>query len=194
MSSPDCPSGCGRLLATLLLHVTCSFLFFHTVTCQYIEIQTELGRVRGVRIQSQMNNAAIAFLGIPYALPPTGERRFKVPLFILSQCLFVVVFHCFFSPRLQRPVSYPKWSPKTLVATNYKSCCPQLDMNGVPHGAEDCLYLNVFLPLHNIDHQVQFAVATMRKCFNFYEGPQRGCNFNVPNRALTYFFGWCQGI
>ena len=118
MSSPDCPSGCGRLLATLLLHVTCSFLFFHTVTCQYIEIQTELGRVRGVRIQSQMNNAAIAFLGIPYALPPTGERRFKVPLFILSQCLFVVVFNCPFLLDYRDPSPIQsghrkRWSPRT---------------------------------------------------------------------------------
>lgn len=45
---------------------------------QFVELQTELGRVRGVRMRTNYNNPAFAFLGIPYALPPIGERRFKV--------------------------------------------------------------------------------------------------------------------
>nr|XP_046916154.1 esterase E4-like isoform X1 [Dermatophagoides farinae] len=65
-------------------------------------------------------------MGIPYALPPIGNLRFK------------------------KPIPYPKWYPKTLTANGYKPCCPQLDINGLPHGQEDCLYLNVFVPLANL--------------------------------------------
>lgn len=77
--------GNGRFLTkiciTFFFYYSCILLIcLNIVTCQFIEVQTELGRVRGVRIQSQMNNPAIAFLGIPYALPPTGERRFRVKL------------------------------------------------------------------------------------------------------------------
>lgn len=53
-------------------------LTFKTTQCQFVEIQSELGRIRGVQFRTHYNNPAIAFLGIPYALPPIGERRFKV--------------------------------------------------------------------------------------------------------------------
>lgn len=44
-------------------------------------------------------------------------------------------------------------------------------MNGVPHGAEDCLYLNVFLPLHNIDQVLLFfSVATYAEVHGNNEG------------------------
>lgn len=51
-----------------------------SIRCQFVEIQTELGRIRGFQIQTNFNNPAIAFMGIPYALPPIGNRRFKVNL------------------------------------------------------------------------------------------------------------------
>ncbi|KAH9413589.1 Carboxylesterase 5A [Dermatophagoides pteronyssinus] len=91
-----------------------------------IEIQTELGSISGIRIRTYLNNRAIGFMGIPYALPPISNLRFK------------------------KPIPYPKWYPKTIIANGYKPCCPQLDINGLPHGQEDCLYLNVFVPLANI--------------------------------------------
>ncbi|KAI2804947.1 Carboxylesterase 5A [Blomia tropicalis] len=123
---------------SIIIFLMClSVIYLQSVQCHFVEVQTELGRIRGIRFRTQLNNPAIGFLGIPYALPPVGERRFK------------------------KPVSHPKWSPKTLMATSYKSCCPQLDMNGIAHGAEDCLYLNVFVPLHNID-QNQFSMGGKR--------------------------------
>lgn len=102
-------------LLLLLLHL-------NLVPCQFVDLHTDLGRLRGVRFRTAYNSPALAFLGVPYALPPHGERRFR------------------------RPVPYPKWSPKTLMATEFKSCCPQLDLHGAPHGSEDCLHLNIFIP------------------------------------------------
>ena len=43
-----------------------------------IEIQTELGSISGIRIRTYLNNRAIGFMGIPYALPPISNLRFKV--------------------------------------------------------------------------------------------------------------------
>lgn len=74
---PNWPVALDRPILLLLV----IFIFYShlsLITCQYIEIQTELGRLRGVRFSTQLNNPAIAFLGVPYALPPLGERRFKV--------------------------------------------------------------------------------------------------------------------
>lgn len=119
--SPGPPPGSGRFLTrsiTLFLHNSCIlFILFNLITCQFIEIQTELGRVRGVRIQSQMNNPAIAFLGIPYALPPTGERRFKVSFcfyyFLLSTPICDLIYSLYRDPFPIRNGHRKRWSPQT---------------------------------------------------------------------------------
>jgi len=61
-----------------------------------------------------------AFLGIPYAAPPTGPLRFRPP----------------------QPVT--PWSTP-LVATRRPHACPQ-NLEGIAYGQEDCLYLNVHTP------------------------------------------------
>lgn len=65
-----------------------------------------------------------AFLGIPFAKPPTGDLRW------------------------QPPVSHPGWLLDPLSTTNYKPACPQDP--GLPGNqkeqSEDCLYLNVATP------------------------------------------------
>ena len=63
------------------------------------------------------------FKGIPFALPPSGARRF--------------------SP----PVPQTPW-PGTLEATRYRSPCPQVSRYGQTDASddEDCLYLNITVP------------------------------------------------
>merc|ERR1719379_1200193 len=68
------------------------------------------------------------FWGIPYAAPPTGERRFRPP----------------------GPFREP-WAPETRDASSLadvlKKICVQLDIQGNLHvGQEDCLYLHVYRP------------------------------------------------
>ncbi|HEX7821940.1 MAG TPA: carboxylesterase family protein [Sphingobium sp.] len=64
------------------------------------------------------------FLGIPYAAPPVGARRWEPP---------------------QQPTTWTK----VRTADHYAPNCPQKDSSGVfarPSMTEDCLYLNVFVP------------------------------------------------
>ncbi|HET9930810.1 MAG TPA: carboxylesterase family protein [Polyangiaceae bacterium] len=61
------------------------------------------------------------FLGVPYAAAPVGERRFRPP----------------------QPV--PSWRGLRDATTLPPRC---LQLGGGGGGAEDCLYLNVFVPTH----------------------------------------------
>lgn len=83
------------------------------------KVQTSLGSVEGAR-----RDGTDVFLGIPYALPPTGEHR------------------------LAPPVPATSWAAP-LRATIPPSACPQLpspDPAGLASSNEDCLYLNVWRP------------------------------------------------
>ena len=64
-----------------------------------------------------------AFIGLPYASPPTEDLRWKPPMDWLAQ----------YAGGL-RPAMF------------YGNACPQLAENGVAVGEEDCLYLNVWVP------------------------------------------------
>lgn len=87
------------------------------------------------------------FLGVPYAEPPTGERRFKVS--------FVSIMKKYVKP-LQPPqqlINFPGTNP--YLAFRWGAACPQ-DVENEPKFtfrelypfdvSEDCLYLNIFTP------------------------------------------------
>ena len=82
-------------------------------------VKVQSGLLEGIHFGSNPDDAA--FLGIPYAAPPTGERRWKPP----------------------QPA--PKWSG-TRKADNFGAPCPQLPARWFPYieGNEDCLYLNIW--------------------------------------------------
>jgi para-nitrobenzyl esterase len=65
------------------------------------------------------------WLGIPFAVPPLGDLRFRSP----------------------QPVA--PWS-ETLLATENPAACMQADGERMVYGrlSEDCLYLNIFAPIH----------------------------------------------
>ncbi len=77
---------------------------------------TSHGAIRGVT-----DGDAWAYRGIPYAVPPLGERRFAPPAPL--DCLGA-----------------------ELAATDFGARCPQLDDDGTAIGEEDCLTLNVWVP------------------------------------------------
>lgn len=99
-------------------------------------VQTQSGLIRG---QLSRNGAALVWLGVPYAQPPVGERRWQAP---------------------QAPLP---WS-KELQANAYGSACSQIgwfygpppagkkwgasnvEVFGKPVGSEDCLKLNIWRP------------------------------------------------
>ncbi|MEJ2201368.1 MAG: carboxylesterase family protein [Desulfuromonadaceae bacterium] len=90
-------------------------------------IVTEDGPLRGV-ISPEINK----YLGIPYAVPPVGERRWTPP----------------------QPLG--GWQG-VFEATQVGNSCPQLDFFGNKFGNEDCLYLNVYTPGRENNHSRQFA-------------------------------------
>ena len=83
----------------------------------------DLGRVRGVQ-----KNGVTAYLGVPYALPPTGSRRFAKPQPVTS-----------LSDKLDYTATGPACIQPPLVLEG-------LTPREVPPQSEDCLYLNIWMP------------------------------------------------
>jgi len=85
-----------------------------------IIVETEFGKIEG-----ESRGAHERFLGIPYAAPPLGERRWRAP---------------------EPPA---RWA-HTRPALAFSPACPQTPsaLPGMAGGAqdEDCLYLNVYTP------------------------------------------------
>jgi para-nitrobenzyl esterase len=79
-------------------------------------VATDKGLVKGIQAGS-----GLAFLGIPFAKPPTGALRFMPP----------------------EPAAC--WSD-VVDATDYGETCAQF--KGIATGSEDCLSLNVWVPTH----------------------------------------------
>jgi para-nitrobenzyl esterase len=109
---------CFAILASMTFAIASSGLHAQTAS-EAPKASTSLGAVDGMRREN-----IEMFLGIPYALPPTGERR------------------------LAPPVEPGPWT-EPLRATIPPSACPQLaspDPAGRASSNEDCLYLNVWSP------------------------------------------------
>lgn len=72
--------------------------------------------------QGNDRGSSWSFLGIRFAAPPTGTRRWRSP-------------------------ESPTCLSGTVAASTYAPVCPQIDRaTGTPEGDEDCLALNVFTP------------------------------------------------
>ncbi|XP_064111644.1 cholinesterase-like isoform X2 [Macrobrachium nipponense] len=105
----------GRFLA---LNILLGFLVVRGAA-QDTTIKLRQGTIQGVKQESNNRNI-YAYLGIPYAKPPVGDRRFKPP---------------------QR---HDGWTT-TKYATEFGAACPQPFLTGVKI-SEDCLTLNVWIP------------------------------------------------
>ena len=102
----------GRVLA-----LACCVLFAHTAGHEpTVQLPS------GAQLQGISQSAAHQFLGIPYAHPPVGSRRFVLPTeYILPAGPF--------------------------DATAFGAACIQLSASVKPQKpSEDCLFLNVFVP------------------------------------------------
>ena len=93
-------------------------------SASWVDIFTKLGNIRGFVVDTG-RSVTTRFLGIPYAQPPTGNRRFR------------------------GPSKHSGWSSdETYNATFHRPSCPgsQFQQRTDEHTNEDCLYLNIFYP------------------------------------------------
>uniref|UniRef100_A0AAR2IZF5 Carboxylesterase type B domain-containing protein n=1 Tax=Pygocentrus nattereri TaxID=42514 RepID=A0AAR2IZF5_PYGNA len=111
-------------------------------------VTTTYGKLRGFKkeLNNEILGPVIQFLGVPYAAPPIGERRFQPP---------------------EPPVSWPD----IRNATQFAPVCPQTILEGrlpdvmlpvwftnslevvssyVQDQSEDCLFLNIYVPTEDV--------------------------------------------
>ncbi|XP_035279527.1 neuroligin-1-like isoform X4 [Anguilla anguilla] len=111
-------------------------------------VTTVYGKLRGFKkeLHNEILGPVVQFLGVPYAAPPIGDRRFQPP---------------------EPPTSWPD----TRNATQFAPVCPQTIQEGrlpevmlpvwftnsmeivssyVQDQSEDCLYLNIYVPTEDV--------------------------------------------
>lgn len=82
-------------------------------------VETSLGPLKGIQLETRSNNKLWAFLGVRYAEAPVGELRFQNP----------------------QPVK--AWKPEVYDATENGPICPQ-ENEDLSILSEDCLRLNIY--------------------------------------------------
>ncbi|XP_026791834.2 acetylcholinesterase [Pangasianodon hypophthalmus] len=131
----------------LFLMILIIFFIHHSLTQSDSEliVTTRLGRVQGIRLPIPDRSHVVAFLGIPFAEPPVGKKRFK-------------------------PAEPKKPWNDVFEATDYPNACYQyVDTTypGFPGTemwnpnrmmSEDCLYLNVWVPASPRPHNLTVMV------------------------------------
>ncbi|XP_022910130.2 esterase B1-like [Onthophagus taurus] len=83
-------------------------------------INTENGKIKGLKLKDFKDNSYYSFYGIPYAKPPVGELRFRAPQ----------------PPEL--------WEGIRDGTKQQEGCYARHMLNFSMTGSEDCLYLNVY--------------------------------------------------
>uniref|UniRef100_A0A3B5B999 Neuroligin-4, X-linked-like n=1 Tax=Stegastes partitus TaxID=144197 RepID=A0A3B5B999_9TELE len=141
------PLGFPSLLLSLCL--TLSLYLASTSAQQTVPvISTAQGRIRGILtpLPSDLLGPVIQYLGVPYARPPTGDRRFQAPEpplpwpGIRNVTQFAPVCPQSLDERSMLGDMMPSWLTANLdIAATY-----------LTHQSEDCLYLNIYVPTEEV--------------------------------------------
>ncbi|KAM8704478.1 hypothetical protein ACLKA7_008999 [Drosophila subpalustris] len=124
----------------MLCFVVFSLLLTFTAVLS-VDVDLELGRVRGVDLTSRLGVSFHAFRGIRYAEPPLGDLRFRNP----------------------KPVK--PWAPATFDASQDGPMCPQ-PWDNMTDVSEDCLRLNVYTK--NLNKSARLPVIVFLHPGGFY--------------------------
>uniref|UniRef100_A0A3B4WYY5 Neuroligin-4, X-linked-like n=1 Tax=Seriola lalandi dorsalis TaxID=1841481 RepID=A0A3B4WYY5_SERLL len=145
-TSPPLPSLSSPFGSLYLLLSLCLTLSFYPASAQQTVpvISTVQGRIRGILtpLPSDLLGPVIQYLGVPYARPPTGDRRFQPPEpplpwpGIRNVTQFAPVCPQSLDERSMLGDMMPSWLTANLdIAATY-----------LTHQSEDCLYLNIYVP------------------------------------------------
>ncbi|XP_054571360.1 neuroligin-4, X-linked isoform X1 [Eptesicus fuscus] len=110
----------------------------------YPVVSTNYGKIRGLRtpLPSEILGPVEQYLGVPYASPPTGERRFQPPeppsswTGVRNATQFAAVCPQHLDERSLLHDMLPVWFTANLDTL----------MTYVQDQSEDCLYLNIYVP------------------------------------------------
>lgn len=107
-------------------------------------VSTNYGKIRGLRtpLPNEILGPVEQYLGVPYASPPTGERRFQPPeppsswTGVRNATQFAAVCPQHLDERSLLHDMLPVWFTANLDTL----------MSYVQDQSEDCLYLNIYVP------------------------------------------------
>ena len=122
-------------------------------------VQTRNGPVRGFDREAQGQTVS-SFQGLPFAIPPVGELRFR------------------------HPVPINRTWPEPLNATRPPPICLQANrLNKQLKGSEDCLYLSIYTPRKALASQQLLPVMLFIHGGGFKEGDEMGPDSNLYDGA-----------
>ncbi|XP_065220403.1 venom carboxylesterase-6-like [Planococcus citri] len=160
-----------------MLEARCSIYTLWLLLCLYVVqgttiVSTENGKLSGVKLLSRNGTPYLAYFGIPYAKPPTGDLRFQPP---------------------QDPDSWDGIRNEILP----KQKCLQYDRFYISQGiggSEDCLYLNVFTPIVNVDLNLPVMVCIHGGAF--FRGDSADCfpHYFMDEEIVVVTFNYRLGI
>lgn len=137
---------CVIVNSNLLLWITAFAVRFTIIDgqAQHPIVLTNYGKIRGTRtsLSIEILGPVEQYLGVPYAAPPTGERRFQPPeppsswTDIRNATQFAAVCPQYLDERSLLNDMLPAWFTANLdTVASY-----------VQVQSEDCLYLNIYVP------------------------------------------------
>ncbi|XP_058798694.1 neurotactin [Phymastichus coffea] len=131
-------AGAAAVLLLLLVIVCVASLGPRRVIAQPVKDGKVLTQASCGPVQGLLEEGAFVFRGVPYAMPPLGERRWAPPepLDKIDRC----------------------WNG-TLLAHNSSQPCWQRRRDGSLSGHEDCLYLDIYTP--QVTYERPLSVVVM---------------------------------
>ncbi|TKC37348.1 hypothetical protein EI555_004368 [Monodon monoceros] len=137
---------CVMVNSNVLLWITALAIKFTLIDSQvqYPVVNTNYGKIRGLRtpLPNEILGPVEQYLGVPYASPPTGERRFQPPeppsswTGVRNATQFAAVCPQHLDERSLLHDMLPIWFTANLDTL----------MTYVQDQNEDCLYLNIYVP------------------------------------------------
>ncbi|KAB0403962.1 hypothetical protein E2I00_010209 [Balaenoptera physalus] len=142
---------CVMVNSNVLLWITALAIKFTLIDsqAQYPVVNTNYGKIRGLRtpLPNEILGPVEQYLGVPYASPPTGERRFQPPeppsswTGVRNATQFAAVCPQHLDERSLLHDMLPIWFTANLDTL----------MTYVQDQNEDCLYLNIYVPTEDGD-------------------------------------------